>query len=174
MRTRLIGTFLVLSTVAAVGQDRVWTELTSSDATQSLAYSACSPEECFGEAVTHVLGCSAQVGQSFFEIISHSRGLEVVEAVTSFAGSSATVTLTAGEARQSAAVEQMTLSHNAMNGAWDVLLTGYEFAGLFKAVAQGSGDQVVVEIAGLQFDLAPNKEAHSRLKALAVLCSPQT
>lgn len=170
MRIQLVGVFLMASVAVALGQDQVWTELTASGATQTLAYSTCPPDECFHEAVTHVIGCSAAVGRSYVEIISHPRGLEIVEAVTSF-GPSAKVAMTAGEAQQSAAVDQMTLSHNAMNGAWDVLLTGYEFAGLFRAVAEGRGNAVYLEVAGEKFDLAPNPEALAHLKALAGLCA---
>src|SRR5688572_20250202 len=64
---RLVGIGTLLLSVMLLGEtraqeDRVWTELFSDEFRSGLSYSGCSPDECFGEAVTLSLGCEKTVG----------------------------------------------------------------------------------------------------------------
>jgi hypothetical protein len=86
MRLLLVAIWVPLQCSTALGADQMWTELRAGEEAQTRAYSRCSPDECFGEGITHILGCSS-AGGGFFIITTSDRNLEIVEAIAALEAS---------------------------------------------------------------------------------------
>jgi hypothetical protein len=79
-----------------------------------------------------------------------------------------------GDSSFSAVVPEMTLTHNDMDGGWDVQLEAYQFSELFNALAEADLSMPIrFVVEGEEFDLNPSREAGEGLKALAMLCDPR-
>lgn len=174
MHYAIVGICMIVGCSAAAGADQVWTELRAIGPTQTLTYSTCSPEECFDEGITRALGCSTTGGDGFFEMAAREDSLQIVNAVAGLEAMKPSVTLVIGEEDTAVTVGEMTLSHNDMDGGWNVQLKGHQFSDLFTAIAESDLSKPVrILVSRAEFELNPSREDANRLKALAMLCDPR-
>ncbi|WEJ31630.1 hypothetical protein [Devosia sp. SD17-2] len=155
-----------------------WTELSGDSHRHQLAYSTCSPDECFGEGVTHVLGCDQDADYGFrfayVTVVSDSRNLTTVTELGSLPWDDQILQLELGRLTATAQVYEMNLSRNDMNGAWDLTLRFSEAEQFWGSLSHSNKRrEALLKALDIELPLSPNRKAADELIELARRCSPQ-